>query len=119
MHDNRPTNSGSSSDLTPMEELLVMKVGLIAAGVVASSVCTVAFWHRILDWLVEHQVLVEASNSPIVKMPSGQGVGLDVPRVAIAVAALVALVVFGIAALRAYWSRPAEHVGGLGERRMR
>lgn len=115
MNDNRSAGTGGGSDLTPMEELLLLKVGLIAACMVVSSVFTVAFWHRILDWLVEHQVLVEASVSPIVIMPAGRGVGLDLPRVAIAIGAGMALVVFGVAALRAYWSRSAD----LNEPRMR
>jgi hypothetical protein len=123
MNDNRSTNGRSAgdgmgvggSDLSPTEELLLMKVGVIVAGAVASSVFTVAFWRRILDWLVEHQVLVAASGSPIVKMPAGQGVGLDLPRAAVAVAAGVALAAFGVAALRAYWSRSDE----LAERRLR
>ena len=92
--------SGSNSELTPTEELLMLKVGMIAFAMAVGSIFTVATWQRALDWLVSHQVLVMAAESPMVKLPSGNGVGLDAPRVAIALAALVFGVVCGVAALR-------------------
>ncbi|WP_203338607.1 hypothetical protein [Nocardioides limicola] len=94
----------SSSQLTPTEELLMIKVGMVAFAVVVGSIFTVATWHKALDWLVAHQVLVTAAESPLVTLPAGDGVGLDASRLAIAAAAAVFAVVSGVAALRRHFA---------------
>lgn len=100
--------SGSDSQLSPTEELLMLKVGMVAFAMVVGSVFTVATWHRALDWLVGHQVLVTAAESPLVRLPAGNGVGLDASRLAIALAALVFMVVCGVAALRHHFAGGRE-----------
>jgi hypothetical protein len=95
---------GGSPRLGPIEELLMLVAGMITVG----PVLTVATWQRVLDWAVAHQVLVPASTSPLVTLPAGEGVGLDASRLAIAVAAVVFLIVWGVASLRRYFAAGAR-----------
>lgn len=85
--------SDGGSNLSPWEELTVVSIG---ASVVA-ALLTVATWHKLLTYLVDQQILVPASQSPVVTLPAGDGVGLDAQRLAIASAALV----FGVVLLAA------------------
>jgi hypothetical protein len=94
------TPDRGESQLSPTEELLMVA----ALAMVVGSVVTVTIWHRALDWAVAHQVLLPASASPLITMPAGDGVGLDARRLAIAVAAVVFLIVCGVASLRRYFA---------------
>ncbi|MDP3889834.1 hypothetical protein [Nocardioides sp.] len=98
-----------SSQLSPMEELLMIKVGMVALGVAAGAL-TISTWHRILAWLVDHDVLLPAADSPLVGVPGGEGVGLDASRLAIATAVLLFLIVCGVAAIRQRLNHRAEEI---------
>ena len=95
------SNEPTGSNLSPTEEITMITL----AGTAIVAVFSVATWHRLLAWLVDHDVLLPAAQDPLVTLPASDGVGLDLPRVAIAVATVVFAVVFGIAALR---RRPRE-----------
>lgn len=90
------SNESAGSNISPNEEITLILLGAAAIPVVLS----VAMWHRLLAWLVDQKVLLPAAQEPLVSLPAGEGVGLDAPRLAIAAAVLVLVVVFGIAALR-------------------
>ena len=90
------SNESTGSNLSPTEEITV--ITLAGTGILA--VLSVATWHRLLAWMVDQKLLLPAAQDPLVTLPAGAGVGLDVPRLAIASAVLVFIVVFGIAALR-------------------
>jgi hypothetical protein len=87
-------------DMSPWEEILVLKIGLIAGATVAGSIFTAATWHKILHWLVDHDALVPAKESPLVEIPAGNGVGLDATRTALAIAVVVFLLISSVAAVR-------------------
>lgn len=78
----------ADNQLSPTEELLMLKVAMIAVATVAASIFTISTWHRALAWLVEHQVLVAANDSPLLRLPAADGIGIDAPRLAVAVAVL-------------------------------
>lgn len=99
------TNRNGNSDLSPMEELLVMKIGVLAAAFGLGVVFSVKTWHKILDWAVANKVLASASEHPLVQLPAGDGVGLDVGRLVVLVAALGLVVVVAVSALRAQADR--------------
>lgn len=86
----------AGSDLSPWEELSVISI----SASVGAALLTVATWHKVLTFLVEQQVLVPASSSPMVKIPAGSGIGLDAPRIAIAAAAVVFAIFLAVAAVR-------------------
>jgi hypothetical protein len=90
------SDHAGGSNLSPWEELTVVSLGATAV----AALLTVATWHKLLAYLVAQQVLVPASQSPLVKLPAGNGVGLDAPRLAIAVAAAVFGVVLLVATAR-------------------
>lgn len=96
--------SDQGSNLSPWEELTVVSLG---ASVVA-ALLTVATWHKLLAYLVEQQILVPASESPVVRMPASNGVGLDAPRLAIAAAALLFGVMLLISAARRHGDEERE-----------
>jgi hypothetical protein len=74
--------------------MLLLVVGCLVLG----SVDTVATWHRVVGWMVAHDLVVAGSRSPLLELPAGSGAGLDAPRVAILGAALVFAVVCVVAA---------------------
>lgn len=92
--------SGGNQSMTPGEELLVVIVGCSVLMVAARALFSVQGWHWALDWLVSHQVLVGAADGPLVRLPGGQGIGLDASRVAITAAVAGLLIVSGISAAR-------------------
>ena len=93
--------SGSNQSMTPGEELLMVIVGCSVLMVAARALLSLQGWHWALDWLVAHQVLVGAADGPLVRLPGGQGVGLDAPRAAITAAVAAGLlIVSGISAAR-------------------
>lgn len=100
-----PNRTPGSSDLSPMEELLVMKVGVLAAVFGLGVVFSVKTWHKILDWAVAHKVLAPAADQPLVRFPAGDGVGLDVGRLVVLVAVVGLLLVFAVSALRSQADR--------------
>lgn len=93
-------NPSPFGDMSPGEEILLFKLGLIAGVTVAGSIFTAATWHKVVRWLVDHDVLVPAKASPIVEIPAGNGAGLDSGRIALLVAAVVFLIISSIAAMR-------------------
>lgn len=78
---------------SPQEELVLIHAGLIALGLIAGSAG--ALWLKGATWLVEHHILVPGAAGPILTIPGTAGAGLDLPRLAIAAAVVLA----GIAVL--------------------
>ena len=91
---------------TPEEEVLLIHVGLALLGIVAASAG--AFWLTGVTWLVERQVLVTAKAEPLVQIPGSGGAGLDIPRLAIIAAVLVATLVSAVSSARRAISRREE-----------
>ncbi len=91
----RPRPASSTS---PDDEFILFIVGCVVLVIVLGSAG--AFWAAGVSWLVEHHVLVSASAHPIVRIPGGSAAGLDGPRVAILVGALVALLAWGVSEAR-------------------
>lgn len=94
---NTPYRGNGLAD-TPEEEVLLIHVGLALLGIVAASAG--AFWLKGTTWLVEHHVLVSAPSGPLVQIPGAAGAGLDVPRLAILAALLVATLVTAVSSAR-------------------
>lgn len=72
---------------------------LLVGAVVLGAGGGVAFWSHVTAWLVEHHVLVAGSAHPAVSLP-GTEAGLDVPRIAIAIAAVIMLAGLGVFGVR-------------------
>ena len=53
-----------------------------------------------MSWLLENQVLVAAGEQPLLALPASGGAGLDVPRLALAAAALLVVVAGAVSAVR-------------------
>lgn len=64
---------------------------LFASG---ASAAALAAWGKIVTWLLEHKIIVPAAADPTVVIPSTVGAGLDLPRIVIAMAALIAIGAF-------------------------
>lgn len=89
------SDAESFKNMSPIEQASVVVVG----AVVFSAVATAATWHRLLGWLVDHDVLVPAQHATV-SIPYGDGVGLDAPRIAIALALAALTLITGVAAVR-------------------
>jgi len=83
---NNPSHSSSDSDI------LVMILGgallLGSAGTVAALA-----WSKFLAWCLERQVLLPAAANPLLVLPASEGAGVDLPRVAVAAAVLLGVLV--------------------------
>jgi hypothetical protein len=73
------------------------------------------WWGTSLTWLVEHKILVAASESPLFTFP-GQIGGVDLPRLVIVIAVLLAAVACGFSALRALHDRRIDRRLASGDR---
>lgn len=94
----RDLNGGQ--DPSALEELVMLKLLLVGGLAVVGSIFTAATWGKVLAWLVEHQVLVSAKESPLVPVPAGDGSGLDLPRLALLAVGVLFAGYCGVAALR-------------------
>ncbi len=99
---NSPQRGNGLAD-TPEEELLLIHVALVAAGVVLGSAS--AIWLMGATWLVEHQILVAQSADPLLEIPGTNGAGLDLPRVAVAAGVIVAILTIAVSAARRAFAR--------------
>lgn len=78
------------------DELVTMH---FAVGVLATMLGSAAvLWMTGIRWLVEHKVLVDASDEPLITIPRAAGAGLDINRVVIIAAFVIALVAIGLSA---------------------
>lgn len=91
---------GRGSHVAPGEELTLLVVGMTAVTTAVGVVFSISTWHRAMDWLVAHQVLVSAGESPIVVLPAADGVGLDGQRLVVVGAVLVAAIAAVVSAVR-------------------
>lgn len=103
-----PSSSGNGLAATPQEEILLIHVGLAALTVALGSAGVL--WLKGSTWLVAHQVLVPAAAHPVLTVPGAGGAGLDLPRVAVAAAVVVALVACALSAAWQAW-RAGEDLG--------
>jgi hypothetical protein len=88
------TGSGRTAD----DDLFVLvMVGFLALGGVVASAGV--WWAEAVRWLLAHQVLV-AGDHPLLRLPGSGGAGLDLPRLALATAALLLLTAAAVGALR-------------------
>lgn len=84
-------------------------IGVLGLGAVGGVLA--ATWGRALVWLLEHQVVVAASQHPMLVLPRSAGAGVDLPRLALALAAALLLAAAVVGAVRrrlAVWSASRE-----------
>lgn len=97
------TGSGRTAD----DDLFVLvMVGFLALGGVVASAGV--WWAEAVRWLLAHRVLVAAGDHPLLRLPGSGGAGLDLPRLALATAALLLLTA---AAAGALWRHPRRRRG--------
>ena len=90
-----PAASGRNND----DDLLTL---LILGTLVLGSAGTLAItgWVKTVSWLLAHQVLVAAGAHPLLAVPHAGGAGLDLPRLALATAVVLLLIVTAVGAVR-------------------
>lgn len=84
-------------------------IGVLGMGAVGGVLA--ATWSRALVWLLEHQVVVAASAHPMLVLPRSAGAGVDLPRLALAAAAVLLLTAAAVGAVRrrlAVWAAARE-----------
>lgn len=91
----RPRTAPSTS---PDDEFVLFIVACVALVTVLGSAGF--FWATGVGWLVEHHVLVPAGQHPLLRIPAGAGAGLDGPRVAIVIGAVLAVLAWAVSAVR-------------------
>ncbi len=99
--DHNNGGTGGGGQLSLWEELTMLSLGMS----VAAALLTVATWKKLLNWLVDQHVLVAAKHQPLLELPAGAGIGIDLPRLAIAAAGLVFALVCAVAAIRRHTDR--------------
>jgi len=85
---------------------------LLIGGVFLASALSVAAvagfatstWHRVVDWLVAHHVLVDGSRA-LLEVPVSNGAGLDLPRLALLAGAVLVAGAVVVSSLRRSWRR--------------
>lgn len=88
-----PNPATSSAD----DEFVLFIIACVGAAALVGSAGLI--WLQGVGWLVEHQVLVPASQHPLVALPSCAGAGLDLSRLAVLCAVALALVAWAASAV--------------------
>ena len=96
MNNTPPRGSGVAN--SPDEEVILVVVGALALSTLVGSVGLV--WVAGARWLVEHHVLVPAAAQPLLEVPGAAGAGLDLPRIAILLALLLAMAAVTVSSAR-------------------
>lgn len=82
----RQVQGGLSDDT-----LVLIVCGIVAWPVLAGVL--IVFWRDIVGWAVHAGILVGRKADPLVVLPNARGAGLDLPRLVIVAAIVVALLV--------------------------
>jgi hypothetical protein len=83
------SRSSEAEATTPGEEVLLLHIGLaVLVGLLGSAGL---LWAQGTAWLVRHHVLIAAARHPLVPIAGSGGAGLDLPRLVIASAVVVAV----------------------------
>ena len=90
-----PAASGRNTD----DDLLVLLI-LGALGLGSVGTLAITGWAKTVSWLLAHQVLVAAGTHPLLAAPHAGGAGLDLPRLALATAVVLLLIVTAVGAVR-------------------
>ncbi len=103
---NTTPSRGSGVANSPDEEVILVVVGALALSALVGSVGLV--WVVGVGWLVEHHVLVPADAHPLLAVPGAAGAGLDLPRVAILLALLLAVGAITVSSARRALARSRQ-----------
>lgn len=102
------TNNGIAD--TPEEETFLINVAVVALSAMLGSAGVL--WLKGATWLVEHQILVAASQDPLLVVAGTDGAGLDISRLAIAAAAVLVVLVSLVGAGRRSLARRRQAMEG-------
>lgn len=91
-----PGTSTSDDDL-----FLLCMLGF--GGLLAAAGSAAAWWSQLVAWLLERHVLVSSEQRPLLVLPHAAGVGLDLPRAALAAAVLLFLLAATAGAVRRHF----------------
>lgn len=83
---NTPSHSSSDGDI-----LVMILGGALLLG--SATTITALAWSKILTWGLQHQVLLPTAANPMLVLPASGGAGVDLPRLAVAGAVLLAVLV--------------------------
>jgi hypothetical protein len=83
---NNPSHSSSDGDI-----LVMLLGGALLLG--SAGTVTALAWSKVLAWCLAHQVLLPAAANPLLVLPASEGAGVDLPRMAVAAAVLLAVLV--------------------------
>ena len=83
---NTPSHSSSDGDI-----LVMILGGALLLG--SAGTITALAWSKILEWCLAHQVLLPTTANPMLVLPASGGAGVDWPRLAVAGAVLLAVLV--------------------------
>ena len=103
----QPSNGPSSPQQTD-DEMTVIFTALGFLGTIGAL--ALWGWQKITTWLLEHQVLLPASDQPSVVVPYTDGAGLDIARVSLLVGAVIATLALAGAAVRRHRRRSRQEI---------
>lgn len=87
------------------DSMVLTVVGVLAAPTLIGLL--VGYWHQVVDWAVKSGVLVPAAAHPLVVLPQTTA-GLDLPRIAIAIAVAGLLAMVPVFLVRRAWRAKQE-----------
>lgn len=88
----------ATTDIMDDEELWLMILGVMALPTVTGF--AVHAWNQGSTWLVEHQILIPASDHPLIAVPTMGGAGLDLARLSIGIGVVILLLVVLVVSAR-------------------
>ncbi len=101
-----PPSGGTGTDPV-VEEIAVMIT--IGVGFMALLGSASLIWFKGGQWLIEHQLLVASTETPLIALPGLAGAGLDLPRLMVILGAIIAALAVGGSAARGALARGKGH----------
>ena len=91
-------STANSAGLSDADQMSLLMAAPLIFGVVVGALPSMSA--RVTAWLLEHNMIIGAAESPLLALPGAEGAGLDVRRLIVVVAVLAVAVALAISGLR-------------------
>ena len=90
--------TANAAGLSDADQMSLLMAAPLIFGIVVGSIPTMSA--RATAWLLEHNMIIAATESPLLALPGAEGAGLDIRRLIVVAAVLAVAVALAVSGLR-------------------
>ena len=95
----RPTpGTANAAGLSDADQMSLLMAAPLIFGIVVGAIPAMSA--RATAWLLEHNMIIAATESPLLALPGAEGAGLDIRRLIVVAAVLAVAVALAVSGLR-------------------